>query len=155
MTLAIHRRPYVSLFLAFVVVSMFGCKNSLLFGADASGRYQLQIPASGPLPVLRFDVSVAPHPSDDLTDEAITQLANPVYLALRGCAETSSTNWAAAALVVTWDPDATEIPRVMSLEGQEPVSGSVLRCIETGVGPRPASQAVAADATVSVVVVMP
>lgn len=149
------RSKAVGLCAATTLALAAACVRPAADPTEATGRYRIDVPASGALPAMRLDVSVAPHPAEDLSMSTVTELANPVYLALRTCVERAQIPLGAGALAVSYAPSQPGAATLVPLQGQAPLPAPVVACLESAIATRPEHAALRADATLSVVVVIP
>ena len=134
---------------------LFACTRPNVIQESSESRYQIDVPASHPLPALRIHLTTTPHTIEELTNSTLVELVNPVYLALRHCANVQPLPPEPSALLVVFEADTTTPPEFREFEQKPLFPEFLVNCLQGQITRRPVHSDVGPEFSLAVLVEVP
>lgn len=131
------------------------CAREVPSPPATEGRYQLDVPPSPPLPALRLHLATMPSPEVELPASTITALLNPVYLAVRHCAETSGETVQSGTLQIVFDAAPASTVQFLGFENNALFPEPLVECLRGQITARPSHPTVGEEYSIAVMVEIP
>ena len=151
----IHTSPRTACGALLLMGLLFACTRPPAVQQNSESRYQIDVPASHPLPALRIHLTTTPHTPEELTDSTLVELVNPVYLALRHCATSIPLPPEPSALLVVFEADTATPPEFREFEQKSLFPELLVTCMQGQITQRPVHSDVGPEFSLAVLVEVP